>query len=437
MKLKTVKIQNSVGKWLIFAPFLALTVTAFFVGRWAVGGTTATQLRLTEEPSPTEAAQVLAVADFAVELAPDDPTPRFILGSLQEKSFLPENLQKALGSFEKAAALAPDDYRFWVGYARAAGRNDQMEIAERAARRALELAPNYGVTNWTLGNIYLRSGRENEAYPLLSKAVGAEPLYAPSIFGLLLDANGNDAQTLTRLLGDTPEINRAAVPFFAKQQRVNDSYHFWQKLSPEDKTAFGKEKIRELTADLINAKGYKAALAVQESVQNEIYPNAAFEKITDGGFEDNFTGNTQNIFNWKIAAGDKPEIGANLEEKHGGNQSMVLVFRRVRSEFREVEQIVAVESNKRYRLEFFVKSTNLKPENALRIDVIDTIGDKIIASSMPFAAGTTDWQSLNVDFTTGAETQGVKIRLARMPCTVAPCEINGLVRLDDFSLKAF
>jgi hypothetical protein len=91
----------------------------------------------------------------------------------------------------------------------------------------------------------------------------------------------------------------------------------------------------------------------------------------------------------------EPQIGFDPASKHGGSRSLVLAFKSVSGQdFRQISQIVAVESNARYRLEFYARTGDLKSNATVRWDVMDANDERILASSTPVPTGNSDWQNL-------------------------------------------
>ena len=115
------------------------------------------------------------VAEFVTGLAPDDPQTHYSAAVLLEKSFERGDVQKSLNELETATGLAPENYLFWLDLGRARERSGDTEGAERALRRALDLAPNYARVQWALGNALLRQGRVDEAFAEIQKAVAGDP----------------------------------------------------------------------------------------------------------------------------------------------------------------------------------------------------------------------------------------------------------------------
>src|SRR5213076_264899 len=125
----------------------------------------------------------VGAAQAAARLAPADPQAHYTLARLAEKSFEPEQLAAAVGEYEQATALSPNDHRLWFELGHARGLAGDDAGSERALRRATELAPNYPEAHWYLGNLLLRAGRDAEAFAELRRAAEENPeKYRPQVF---------------------------------------------------------------------------------------------------------------------------------------------------------------------------------------------------------------------------------------------------------------
>src|SRR5215207_3973893 len=122
---------------LLAVPLVAAGWGVWSAARWCLGNEVALWVPHVEGASGGD------VARAAARLAPDDPQTHFTLARLAERSFLPDDLTEAVRSYERAASLSPNDFRLWVELGRARGAAGDQVGAERALRRAAELAPNY------------------------------------------------------------------------------------------------------------------------------------------------------------------------------------------------------------------------------------------------------------------------------------------------------
>src|SRR3712207_4139328 len=104
-------------------PLALLALLALYCGwvgaRWGIGNTMAETAPASYQSDPTAAFES---AEAAARLAPHDPYTHLMLARLNQVSFDPAAVPRALSEYEQAAALAPNDYAIWLeaGRARAA-----------------------------------------------------------------------------------------------------------------------------------------------------------------------------------------------------------------------------------------------------------------------------------------------------------------------------
>jgi Flp pilus assembly protein TadD len=162
--------------------------------RWYIGNT------LAEYFDP--AANNLQVAEMAASLAPDDPLTHWRLAQVSLKNLPLDQQAQALAQFEKAVALSPNDYRFWVALGTASEQAGNRDRAEQALKKAVELAPSYAYPHWYLGNLLLRSSRYDEAFVELRRAAEADAELQTQQFNLVWEVYKPDPEALKRAIGD-------------------------------------------------------------------------------------------------------------------------------------------------------------------------------------------------------------------------------------------
>ena len=421
--IKSIKLENAFNRTvLIIAGFLCLTAI-FFFAKWCFANAIAAQAPIKE------------VAELSIDLAPNDPQTHYALAVLNEKTFLPEDLPKSLSGFEQAVALSPNDFRLWLAYGKARERSGDGEGAELALRKALEFAPNYAQVQWTLGNVLLRRGKIREAIFEIRRAAESDMNYRiPAVAAAWQIFDGNLA-SIKQNMGDSANLNSALVMFLAKQKRFAEAVEIWNALPAEEKKTTLKTDGEELFGELIAAKQYRTALEIQTSIDGESNAeNFALGKIFNGGFESEVKREKANVFDWQIADGGQPQIGFDDNQKVGGNRSLVIIFNSTDGkDFRQVSQIIAVESARKYSFSTFYKS-DLKTSGTLRWEIVDDSNGKVLATTNPISANA-DWTNLKTEFVTAANTEAVIVRLVRESCKSLICPISGKVWFDDFSVN--
>ncbi len=422
MATKSIKLNTAVRR--LIAPILAVicVISAYFPTKWFFANTIASRAIYKE------------IADLSVEMAPDDPQTHFSSAVLLEKTFLPDDLPKSLAEFEQAVALSPADFRLWFELGKARERNGDVQSAEVALSKALELAPNYSQVQWTLGNFLLRQGKSDEAFAEIRKAAEGDKTFAnPAIAGAWQFFQG-DTEQIKKYVGESINLKAALATVLAKEKRFDDALEVWESLPEAARKTDFKSNGDEIYQKMIEAKKYRSALQIFSQIAESEEKKFAIGRITNGGFEaDN--PKTPSVFEWQIAEGVEPQIGVDNTQQHGGSTSLKLIFNTSEGKsFRSIMQSVAVEANKKYVFETFYRS-ELKTGTSVKWEIVDVTDGKVLASTDAIVENL-DWTSLKIEFVAPDGAEAVTIRLVRVVCNATSCPISGKLWFDDFSLNA-
>lgn len=421
--VKSIKLETASRRaLLLFAAFFCLTVTVFFV-KWCFANTIAVRAPSKE------------VAELSIDLAPGDPQTHYALAVLNEKSFLLEDLPKSLAEYEKATALAPNDFRLWLELGKVRERNGDAIGAENALVKALALAPNYAQIQWTLGNILLRRGKTVEAFNEMRNAAENHKIYQNPFLSTAWTIFDGNLESIKQNIGSSPVLNSKLAVFLANQKRFDEALDIWNALPADEKKSALKENGETLFGQILAAKRYRDALQIQQSL-DEKSGEEKFEsgKIYNGSFESDIKREKASVFDWQIAAGAQPQIGFDDAQKINGKRSLVIIFNSTNGkDFRSVSQTIAVEANRKYTFEAFYKS-DLKTATTLQWEIVDAADGKSLAATNAVSANA-DWTNLTAEFLTAENTQAITLRLARETCKSIICPISGKIWFDDFNLK--
>lgn len=421
MPVKTIKISSNLQRIILFAGVILAGFFAVVSVKWSFGH--AISLR----------AEQKEVAEVSILFAPDDPKPHYVLAVLHERSFLPEDFEKSVAEYEKAAALSPNDFWLWLTLGKARERNGDAPGAEKAFRRAVDLAPNYADTRWTLGNSLLRQGRFEEGFKEIRISTEKSEKYVlPAISTVWTIFNGDVAE-IRKNMGDSAKLNVFLAIYLIKQNRFDDAFNTWNGLTDEDKTNVFKAQSEELYSHFLSAGKFRYAKLVRASLDG-LNGSDVFGKITSGGFDTNVKPEKPDFFDWQTGSGAQPLIGYDDKIKHGGNMSLKIIFSSPNGQdFRTYTQTVAVEAGKTYSFQGFYKA-DLKTSATLRWEIVNAADNSVLSSTDEIAANA-DWTKFESSFTVPQNSEAVIIRLARVKCSSAICPINGIVWFDDFSIK--
>ena len=393
-------------------------VAAIFVAKWGFAHSAAVR------------SDIVEVASLAADIAPDDPQTHYVLAILSEKTFVTEDLERAVREFEKAAALSPNNYMLWLDLGRARERNGDQPGAERALRKALELAPNYSRVQWALGNTLLRQGKNEEAFAEIRKAVAGDAAYTNSAATTAWRIFDGDISQVRTAIGDSNRANASLATLLTGKKRFDEAFAIWETLPVDEKRTSLKETGDLLYRQMLEAGKYRFASRIDE------HPAASQNtgNIINGGFEEPLMTQNANIFSWQIAEGASPRIGPSDWQKHGGNYSLLMSFGQANKSIRQIAQTIVVEPGRSYVLEIYYRS-DLKTQAKFKWEILSAANSKVIAATEPLASAS-DWMPARATFTVPDDIDGVTIRFVAEGCDPKNCLISGNMWFDDFALKA-
>lgn len=425
-QIKIIETKNLKGRLILIGLIVAALLFAWFSVSWQLGN----MLAALTQPNDPNAAQI---AEFAHSLSPRDPITNWFKGSVEKEAFTDESLARAVADFEQMIRYAPEDYRYWLELGRAFEQTENFEKAEKAFRRAAEIAPNYSNVYWHLGNYYLRRGDEAQAFPALRKSAETSAVYREQVYSVVWDYFEKDTAKLEELTGSKPDLRAGLAKFYAAKEQAEDSLRIWNTLT-EDEKARNQDIARLIAQALYDKRFFRSA--VEFVRQLGVEPQAKVETIQNGGFESPIAADVKDVyFGWQYWKKEKVDLNTDPIKKREGNKSLRLNFSGFTGvEIKNFQQIVAVQPNKKYRLSFWLKTEDLKSAGTPTLEIVNANDLKIIATSAPFPGGTQDWTQVFVEFTTPPNAEAVAVRFDRAYCGDA-CPIIGTLWVDDFKLE--
>ena len=141
-------------------------------------------------------------------------------------------------------------------------------------------------------------------------------------------------------------------------------------------------------------------------------------------------------FGWRTAPGaylgfDFPSSGA-----YRGKRCFRLDFGGRNEESEPLLQFVPVAPSQAYSLTAYVRSEDVTSDSGPRLRVLDPACPACLDVSSETTVGTTPWHALSLKFSTGAQTQVVRVSVRRPRGRTFPTEITGTFWLDAVTLKA-
>lgn len=418
---KSIKTRAIIAVAVILA-----VVFGWYSIRWQFGNMLAD---LTQPSEPN----AKAIAILSVSLAPSDPITNLFAATAENDIFTPEKLAKSIVGYENVVRLAPSDFRWWMQLGRAYEQTEQYDKAEKALLYAVELAPNYTLSHWQLGNFYLRRGRDTEAFVQFKKTAENNIVYREQVFSIAWEYYNKDTAKVEELAGDSSESRATLAKFYAAKERAEDSLRVWETLLPEDKQKH--EEIAKLIAQALFDKRFFRS-SIKFVSQLGIESNAKTETFENPGFETELRSSEDKIyFGWRVLPVEKVKVDRDRNHRREGAFGLRVLFTGfANSQLGNLSQLVAVSPGARYRLSFWVKTENLKSAGTPTLEVINANDNRIMSVSKAFPNDTNDWSQVQVEFTMPNDAEGALVRLGRAYCG-ENCLITGTIWLDDFNLE--
>ena len=425
-----INVRNPLVRVVLIIFLIVGAVWSYFVVRWYLGNTFAEYFNT--ETNSVEAAQ------RAVSMAPDDPMTHWRMDQVSQKVLSLEQQAQAIGAFERAVSLSPNDYRYWMTLGIAYEQVGETAKAEYALKRAVGLAPSYAYPHWYLGNLLLRSSRYDEAFVELRRAAEADAELQTQQFNLVWEVYKPDPEALKRAIGDDSLARAKFALYLVNRQEFETGLKIWDGIGPDEKKS-NKESGEALVNSLVTAWRYHDAVKVWNDLVGDTNNRIEIGRVFDGGFDDASRYGPEMPFTWQVQQVLGVQIGLDPTRSHSGASSLRLLFNvRTNLEGLNVMQLVPVAPGTEYEVEFYVKSEELETGGPPIVQIVDPTTSGVIVTSPYVAIGDSEWTRVALPLKTGDKTEALLIKIERPSCGTkeAPiCPIFGSVWYDDFSFK--
>ena len=418
MKERAIRFSSVTARAFLLVPVLLVIVGAWYAAGIGFGVAIGV------------GAPIKEVADIGKNLAPDNAMVHLASAGILEASFLPEDLSKALKEYETAVTLSSYDYRLWLELARAYDRFGEYEKSELAFKKSLTLAPNYSVVQWSFGNFLLRRGRTEEAFVLIRNAAKGDRTLIETAAALSWDLFDGDVSRIAEYFGDTPNLRAGLAVHLTFLKRFDEAIKIWKSIPAKSRHEL-EVADGTIVSRLMAAHQYRKAVEILKLRKESVLPRIGF--ISNSGFEEEISVDSGNVFEWMIGDSSGIHIGFDDTDARTGKRSLLIVFDTDGRTFRELSQVVVVDSMKTYRLSVSQKS-DFRTSASMKWIVQNPMTGEVL-SSTPVVAMASEWNDVYVDFIVPDGLEGVVIKLVRDGCNTQICPIYGKVWFDDVAVS--
>ncbi len=359
----------------------------------------------------------------ALRWDPQGADYHFRLGLLYRDDPRHRNLEQSQAHLQKATELNPYAWWYWLQLAGNYEVAGVAEASEAAFRRAVEINPIDAGYRWRIANFFLREGALDEALLQFQRAIELEPArYLQSTLMLLWKA-GTEVEKILEIWPEEKDARLTLLRFSVQQDlsasRVMD--RLWAKLfeGPENPTV-GEGEFYIMY--LIKEERYEEAKQEWTRLNGV---DGFGSLIWNGDFALPITGL---ILDWKATS----SAAYTLEQKTGQTGIEIAFNGSENLDFNGLQQVVAVESNRDYKLSFGARSREISTEQGLYFEVV---GGRVLAETEKIL-GTTPWTEYSEEFRVPEGQNLVTVRLRRRSSRRIDNKLRGRLWLDGVKLVA-
>lgn len=341
---------------------------------------------------------------------------------------------RAFHHAQRAVQLTPENHEFWLLLAAAAELRGEMSVAEDALQQAVNRAPSDINVRWQVANLYLRTGKIEQALNEFRIVALTDQARLPVTMNLIWQATNNNFEMLDRTIGQDPHARLAMAQFLVEQSQFEASAKVFGQIDRESRLKLPGSG--QLFNALLNAKQWQLAGELWwDTVAGKI--ERAKEPFWNGGFDQPITKSLAQ-FDWQLSPSNFARFQIGPGPARNGKRALTIAYLGVETTRLdgEAKHAVMVNPGTAYRLEFYAKPENLVTPDGPRIEILRPDDRATIARSDSIPAGSSDWKWMAVDFTAPADVQAVWVAIKQTPQYKYTEPTSGVIRFDDFTLKA-
>jgi hypothetical protein len=373
----------------------------------------------------------------AIRWDPANPAYYDALGTLTHLYATGDNSNQIVQLYEGATRLSPHDAQFWAdlgnGYDWAGRSSDALD----AFQRARNLYPNSSEINWRLANFYVRARKIPEALQALRMVLLEDSTARRKVFALATNATRDKEAILEMLPPQAPDFFDY-LNFRLENGDIAGAEEAWARILqlnlPFDlRAAFPYFDALIQRRELEQLSATWAALAQRFPAQIQRV-GASSNLVTNGSFESDILNGG---FDWRVVPTEGAVVSVDSAGAFEGSRALRIAFQGSRNlEYGHVFQYVPVRQNTRYRFSGHVRVQGITTDSGPRLQVCDAYNLGKVFVSTQNLVGTSDWSEQPAEFTTGADTHLLLVRMIRPVSSKLDNQIAGTVWIDSVRISS-
>ena len=379
----------------------------------------------------------------AIRSDPEAPDYYFQLGLIHRDEPEHLDLSASRNYLEKALALNPHNWRYWLEAARCYEFSSLPAEAENAYLKAVSLNPRSAAYRWRLANFYLRSRKLPEALEQLNLTIDLDSSYRLPTLALLWKAEFESGQIETIWPGDLESqlILLSYLVTESAQEGGRPATDFltlrWNKLRDGLEFPSVSQGVFYIN-HLLRLGHYQEAraewihLAQRNGMEDKAFASQE-NFIWNGGFEIPIT---DTALDWSLPSSQAFYIARAEKEGVNGTVALRIDFQGNENlDFHGLKQELLAEPGKTYSFSSQIKSEGIGTEQGVYFRISDPATGTLLLETTP-VLGTTPWTQYSGSFRTSRDAHGVSIELRRRPSRRIDNLLRGNVWLDSVVLRA-
>ncbi|HYY72553.1 MAG TPA: carbohydrate binding domain-containing protein [Candidatus Bathyarchaeia archaeon] len=363
----------------------------------------------------------------------DDPQLQHRLGQVVSE-IDPEESARCL---RRATELSRYSRLYWSDLASACQSTGDTECADRATEQLVKLCPKVPYYHQLAAESYLRKNQLDESLEQFQRLLELDPTYATDSWAALLTVFEPDFifQKVASRMDSTSQVG--FVDFLSTRGEDDAAYRIWGFVAASDRP-FPFSSVQPYLERLISLGRIEEGAHVwQNLVRLGLVKNPGVGEKDNLVFNGDFEQLPLNAgFDWRAGPTNYLALDFAAPRAYHGAHCLRLDFRVGRNnDYEPVYQIVPVHSNRSYSLKAYVRSQDITSTSGPCLRVSDTRLGGFEDAVSETTVGTTEWHPVSLSFSTGPETQSVRLSLWRPRGRSFPMEISGSFWMDSVTLQ--
>ncbi|HXZ81421.1 MAG TPA: hypothetical protein VEG30_15945 [Terriglobales bacterium] len=344
--------------------------------------------------------------------------------------FVSADIAQAIREFQRALALNPYAAETWLDLSAAYLAHGDLANQVQALEAALKAEPSDPEVEWEAGNLYIVRGETERALGLFQHLIAAGSTHAQSALDLAWRSTRSVDSVLQMAVPPTPAARLEFLKLLCQRHEAAAADRVWISFL-ESKPRLPASRMFFYIDDLLGRHQVKQAQMAWRAladIDTAIVPADNENLITNGSFDQAILNGG---FGWRYEPRGGVSILLDTTHFHFGSRSLLMNFDGEGISETGLWQLVPVEPNSHYRFSGFMQAEETETASGPRFELADAYTHASVARSED-VLGSTPWRELRADFTTGPDSELLRIGIVRSPPNG---RIRGRVWIDDLKLS--